>query len=252
MISEVGSGHPAGALGMADIFAVLYFHILKHNPKKPDWEDRDRLVLSNGHICAVRYSAMARSGYFPVKELKTFRKINSRLQGHPSYLDLPGLESSSGSLGQGLSVAAGMALAGKLDKKHYKIYCVVSDGELDEGSSWEAINAANKWQLDNLIVIVDRNYIQISGNTEEIWPLDSLRKKFESYNWHVVETDGNSIKRLLGAFDRIKHMKGKPIVMIAKTVPGKGVSFMENDHVWHGKPPSKEETEKALRELQKK
>ncbi|MFH1589624.1 MAG: transketolase [archaeon] len=251
MISGSKSGHPAGALGMADIFAVLYFHLLKHNPKKPDWNDRDRLVLSNGHISAVRYSAMARSGYFSVKELKTFRKLNSRLQGHPSYKDLPGVESSSGSLGQGLSVAVGMALAAKLDKQNHRIYCIISDGELNEGSSWEAVNAANKWKLDNLIVIVDRNHIQISGNTEDIWPLEPLRKKFEAYNFHVVETNGNNIEKLLGAFERIKHYKGRPIVLIAKTIPGKGVSYMENDYTWHGKVLSDKEAEIALKELEK-
>ncbi|MFH1770236.1 MAG: transketolase [archaeon] len=251
MVSGAKSGHVAGALGLADVFAVLYFHVLNHNPKKPDWEERDRLVLSNGHVCAGRYSAMARSGYFSAKELKTFRNIGSRLQGHPSYKDLPGVESSSGSLGQGLSVAVGMALAAKLDKKDYRIYCIVSDGELAEGSSWEAINAASKWKLDNLIVIVDRNYIQIEGNTEDVMPLDPLDKKFEAFNWHVLKTDGNSISRLLGAFDRAQHFKNKSTVIIANTTPGKGVSFMENNYVWHGKPPSEEEAAKALKQLEK-
>ncbi|NQU98413.1 transketolase [Candidatus Woesearchaeota archaeon] len=251
MISEAGSGHPAGALGMADIFAVLYFSVLNHKPKRPDWLDRDRLVLSNGHICAVRYAAMAHRGYFPVKELKTFRKLGSRLQGHPSYLDMPSLESSSGSLGHGLSIAVGMALAAKLDNKNYKVYCVVSDGELNEGSSWEAVNAANKWALDNLIVIVDRNYIQISGRTEHVWPLDPLDKKFESYDWNVLEVDGHDIHKLLSVFERANKVKGKPVVIIANTVPGKGVPFMENDYEWHGKPPSKQEAEFALLELEK-
>lgn len=251
MVSEAKSGHVAGALGLADIFSVLYFHVLKHDPKKPDWEERDRLILSNGHVCAGRYSAMARRGYFPVKELKTFRDIGSRLQGHPSLKDLPGVESSSGSLGQGLSIAVGMALAAKLDKKNHRIYCIVSDGELAEGSSWEAINAANKWKLDNLIIIVDRNYIQIEGNTEDVWPLDPLDRKFEAYNLHVVKTDGNSIRRLLGVFDRVQHFRNKATVIIANTTPGKGVSFMENKHEWHGKPPSDKEAARALKELEK-
>lgn len=251
MITRAKSGHPAGALGMADVFAVLYFHVMNHNPKKPGWDKRDRFVLSNGHISTVQYSAMARSGYFPVRELKTFRKLNSRLQGHPSRNDLPGVENSSGSLGQGLSVAVGMALAAKLDKQDHKIYCVVSDGELDEGSSWEAINAAHKWKLDNLIVIIDRNFIQICGHTEKVWPLEPLRQKFEVYRWHVIETDGNNIKRLLGVFDRVQHYKGKPTVIIAKTVPGKGVKFMEHKAEWHGRPPTEEEAEKALKQLRK-
>lgn len=249
MISGAKSGHPAGALGMADIFAALYFKILNHKPEEPDWSDRDKLVLSNGHISAVRYSSMARSGYFPVEELKSFRKLNSRLQGHPSYKDLPGVESSSGSLGQGLSIAVGMALASRLDNKESKIYCVVSDGELDEGSSWEAITAANKWKLDNLIAIVDRNKIQISGNSEEIWPLESLKDKFLAYNWDVIEIDGNSMEEILEAFEKAKQIVGKPVVIIAYTVPGKGVSFMENNYEWHGRPPSKEEAKIALEEL---
>ncbi|MBC8494889.1 transketolase [archaeon] len=249
MISNAGSGHPAGALGMADVFAVLYFHVLNHDPKNPSWEERDRLILSNGHICAARYSAMAHSGYFPIKELKTFRKIDSRLQGHPSYEDLPGVESSSGSLGQGLSIAVGMALTAKLDNANHKVYCILSDGELDEGSVWESINAANKWNLDNLIVILDRNNIQISGDTEKVWPLNPLRKKFEAFNWEVLDVDGNDVMKLVGVVDRVNHLKGKPIIVIANTVPGKGVSFMENKAEWHGKPPAKDQALYALKEL---
>lgn len=249
MISNAGSGHPAGALGMADVFSVLYFHVLNHDPKNPSWEERDRLILSNGHICAARYSAMAHSGYFPIKELNTFRKIDSRLQGHPSYEDLPGVESSSGSLGQGLSIAVGMALTAKLDNANHKVYCILSDGELDEGSVWESINAANKWNLDNLIVILDRNNIQISGDTEKVWPLNPLRKKFEAFNWEVLDVDGNDVMKLIGVFDRVNHLKGKPVIVIANTVPGKGVSFMENKAEWHGKPPAKDQALYALKEL---
>ncbi|MBU1202235.1 MAG: transketolase [Nanoarchaeota archaeon] len=252
MVSNANSGHPAGALGMADIFAALYFKVLNHNPKKPDWVDRDRLVLSNGHICAVRYSSMARSGYFPVSELLTFRKLNSRLQGHPSYNDLSGVESSSGSLGQGISVSVGMAIASRLDKKKNYVFCVSSDGDLNEGSSWEAINAAAKWKLDNLIVIVDRNYIQISGKTEEIWPLDPLDKKFESFNWKVYNIDGHNIKEIISTLKKAKKEKGKPKVIIARTIIGKGVSYMENNHEWHGKPPNEEEAKKAIAELDEK
>ncbi|MAG39149.1 transketolase [Candidatus Woesearchaeota archaeon] len=250
MISEAESGHPAGALGMADIFAALYFKVLNQNPKNPTWPDRDKLVLSNGHICAVRYAAMARTGYFPVNELKTFRKINSKIQGHPSYVDMPSLESSSGSLGHGLSIAVGMTLAEKLDKKKNFVFCVISDGDLNEGSTWEAVNAANKYCLDNLIVIVDRNYIQISGNTEKIWPLKPLDKKFKSYNWQTIKINGNNIKQILEALSKAKKAN-KPVVIIAKTTPGKGVSYMENNYKWHGKPPNKEQAEKALKELMK-
>jgi len=249
MVYNANSGHPGGPLGLADIFTILYFKVLNHKPKKPDWDNRDRLVMSNGHACAVRYAAMARAGYFPVSELKTYRKLGSRLQGHPSMRDLPGLETSSGSLGQGLGIAVGMALAAKMDGKKHKIYCVISDGDLDEGSSWEASMAASKWKLDNLIVIVDRNGIQISGYTEEVWPLHNLKKKFEAFGWHTYQTDGHNLKKLERIFTRANHGRHKPIVIIAKTVLGKGVSFMENRPEWHGKPPSKEEYEHALRDL---
>lgn len=248
MVSGAKSGHPGGALGLADIFAVLYFHVLRHKPKDPNWDKRDRLIMSNGHACAVRYSAMSRAGYFPVNELGTFRRLGSRLQGHPSLHDLPGVESSSGSLGQGLGVAVGMSLASKLDKKSHNVFCMISEGDLDEGSTWESINAANKWSLDNLIVIVDRNNIQISGKTKDIWPIEPLNRKFESFNWHVIETDGHNITKLLSAFNRAIKTK-KPCVIIAKTTLGKGVSFMENNPVWHGKPPSKEEADSAIKQL---
>ncbi|MDP2638186.1 MAG: transketolase [Candidatus Levybacteria bacterium] len=249
MLLEAGSGHSGGPLGMADIFASFYFHILKHNPKDPNWEGRDRLVLSNGHICPVQYAAMALAGYFPLEELKTLRKINSRLQGHPHRTALPGLETTSGPLGEGLSQAIGIALAGKMDNKSYTTYCITSDGEHEEGNTWEAVMFAAKNKLNNLIQVIDRNYIQIDGNTENIMPLDPLKEKYESFNWNAIEIDGNDIKSFIEAIEKAKLSKNKPTIIIAKTVPGKGVSFMENDYRWHGKPPGKEEAEKALAEL---
>ena len=249
MLFEAGSGHPAGALGMADIFSALYFYLLNHNPKNPNWTERDRLVLSNGHICPVRYAAMARAGYFPIEELKTLRKLNSRLQGHPHRESLPGLETTSGPLGSGLSQAIGMALAAKLDKKRYRIYCLTSDGEHDCGNHWEAVMFAAKYKLSNLTVIVDRNNIQIDGFTEEVMPLEPLRQKYESFNWHVLEIDGHNIEEFVDAVNEAKAIYEKPTVIIAHTVPGKGVSFMEGDYLWHGRPLTKEEAEKALGEL---
>jgi len=249
MLAEAGSGHTAGSLGMADIFSALYFNVLNHKPKKPNWPNRDRLILSCGHIVPIRYAAMARSGYFPVKELKTLRKLGSRLQGHPSLNDLPGLENSSGPLGQGVSVAVGKALAGKMNRKKYFVYCITSDGEHDEGQTWEAIMTAAKYKLDNLIFILDRNKIQIDGYTKDIMPLESLKAKYETFNWFVLETDGNDIEKVLKAIEIAKRVKDQPKVIIAKTVPGKGVSFMENKWEWHGKAPSLEEAKKALLEL---
>src|SRR3989338_643302 len=246
---EAGSGHSAGPLGMADIFTALYFHVLNHNPKNPNWADRDRLVLSNGHICPVRYVAMAHAGYFPLEELKTLRKINSRLQGHPHRSALPGVETTSGPLGSGLSQAVGMALAAKLDKKKYQVYCVTSDGEHDSGNTWEAIMFCGKSRLSNLTVIIDRNNIQIDGNTENIMPLEPLAEKYKSFNWHVLEVDGHNIEQFVDAVNEARAIYEKPTVIIAHTIPGKGVSFMENDYNWHGKPPNKEEAAKALAEL---
>jgi transketolase len=246
---EAGSGHPAGSLGMADIFTALYFYILNHDSINPFWEDRDRLVLSNGHICPAQYAAMALSGYFPIEELKTLRKINSRLQGHPHRTSLPGIETTSGPLGEGLSQAIGIALAGNLDKKSYYTYCLTSDGEHEEGNIWEAVLFAAKNKLNKLIQIIDRNYIQIDGTTEEVMPLDPLKEKYESFNWNTIEIDGNNIKSFIDAVGKAKLEKSKPTVIIAKTIPGKGVKFMENDCKWHGKTISKDEAEKALREL---
>jgi len=249
MLFEAGSGHSAGPLGMADIFTAMYFHVLNHNPKKPNWSERDRLVLSNGHICPVQYVVMAYAGYFPVSELKTLRKLNTRLQGHPHRGSLPGIEITSGPLGSGLSQAIGMALAAKLDKKKNRIYCMLSDGEHEEGNLWEAVMFAGKNKLSNLTAIIDRNNIQIDGNTENVMPLESLRDKYESFRWNVLEVDGHNIERFVGAVFEAMATYEKPTVIIAHTIPGKGVDFMERDYRWHGKPPNKEEAKEALSEL---
>jgi len=246
---EAGSGHTAGSLGMADIFTALYFYILKHDPKNPSLPDRDRLILSNGHICPVQYVTMALAGYFEIDELKTLRKINSRLQGHPHRTSLPGLETTSGPLGEGLSQSIGIALAGKLDNKNYYVYCLTSDGEHQEGNHWEAVMFAGKNKLSKVIQIVDRNHIQISGKTEEVMPIDPLVEKYRSFNWNVLEANGNNISDFITAVLKAKERLDKPTVIIAKTIPGKGVSFMENDYLWHGKAPTKEEAERALKEL---
>lgn len=249
MLVEAKSGHSAGSLGMADIFSAFYFHILRHDPKKPQWPERDRLVLSNGHICPVQYAALARAGYFPAEELLTLRKINSRLQGHPHRATLPGVETTSGPLGSGLSQAIGMALAARLDGKKYRIYCLVSDGEHQEGNTWEAIMFAGKHRLNNLTVVIDRNNIQIDGFTEDVMPLESLRDKYEAFNWHVLDVNGHDIEEFVASVSEAKAIYEKPTVIIAHTIPGKGVSFMEHDFTWHGKPPDKEQGRKALHEL---
>jgi len=249
MLVEAGSGHSAGPLGMADVFAAFYFHILNHKPDEPNWEDRDRLVLSNGHIAPVRYAAMAEAGYFPVDELKTLRKINSRLQGHPHRGSLPGLETTSGPLGSGLSQACGMALSAMLDKKKHRIYCFMSDGEQDAGNTWEAAMLAGKYGLDNLTGVIDRNNIQIDGFTENVMPLESLKEKYESFGWHVLEIDGHNFEQIVDAANEAKAIHDSPTLIIAHTIPGKGVSFMENDFNWHGKPPTREEADIALQEL---
>ena len=252
MLLEAGSGHTAGPLGMADIFTALYFHILKHDPHKPEWSERDRLVLSNGHICPVLYATMAHAGYFPVSELKTLRKLGSRLQGHPHREFLPMLETSSGPLGSGLSQAVGMALADRIDSgvsgdRH--IFALLSDGELEEGNSWEAIMLAAKYKLGKLIAIVDRNNIQIDGFTEDIMPLEPLRAKWEAWNWHVQEIDGHNFEEIISAVNEAKAVFEKPSLIIAHTIPGKGVPAFERKFEWHGKPPNKEEAAMALTEL---
>ncbi|MBI3335061.1 MAG: transketolase [Candidatus Portnoybacteria bacterium] len=249
MLVEAGSGHSAGPLGMADIFTAFYFHILNHDPKHPDWEERDRLILSNGHICPVRYVAMAHAGYFPIEELKTLRKFGTRLQGHPHRVSLPGIETTSGPLGSGLSQAAGLAWAGLLDKKPWRVYCLMSDGEHDAGQTWEAAMWAGKNKLYNLTAVIDRNNIQIDGFTESIMPLEPLRQKYEAFNWHVIEVDGHNIEEFVDAVDEAKAIYEKPTIIISHTIPGKGVSFMERDFEWHGKSPKPEEAKKALEEL---
>lgn len=246
---EAGSGHSAGPLGMADIFTAMYFHVLQHDPKRPQWEKRDRLVLSNGHICPVQYVALAHAGYFPVEELATLRKLNSRLQGHPHRGAVPGVETTSGPLGSGLGQAAGMALAARLDKQKHRIYCLTSDGEHNEGNHWEAVMYAAKERLSNLTMVVDRNNIQIDGSTESVLPLEPLRKKYEAFNWHVLEIDGHNIEQFIDAVHEAHAIHEQPTVIIAHTIPGKGVSFMENDYTWHGKPPTKDEAIVALKEL---
>ena len=254
MLVEAGSGHTAGPLGMADVFTLFYFHILKHDSKNPAWEERDRLVLSNGHICPVLYATMAHAGYFPLEELKTLRKFGTRLQGHPHREYLPYVETSSGPLGLGLSQATGMALADRIDKKDKDrfIYCFMSDGELDEGNSWEAIMLAGKNKLRNLIAVVDRNNIQIDGYTEHIMPLEPLADKWQAFNWHVIEVGGHDFKALNEAVEEAQEIFEKPTVIIVHTIPGKGVKEFERDYKWHGIPPNKEEGEMALKELRNK
>lgn len=249
MLVEAESGHSAGPLGMADIFSAFYFHVLNHNPKKPDWDERDRLILSNGHICPARYAAMALAGYFPIAELKTLRKIDSRLQGHPHRGSLPGVETTSGPLGSGLSQSIGVALSAKLDGKKWQTYCIMSDGEHNEGNTWEAIMFAGKYRLRNLTAIVDRNNIQIDGYTEDVMPLEPLHEKYASFGWHVLEIDGHNIYEIVAAVNEAKAIYEKPTVIIAHTIPGKGVGFMENNYLWHGKPPTKTEAKIAIEEI---
>ncbi|MCR4275215.1 MAG: transketolase [Candidatus Wolfebacteria bacterium] len=249
MLLEAKSGHSAGSLGMADVFVALYFHVLNHNPKKPNWPERDRVVLSNGHICPVLYATLAHAGYFKLEELKTLRKIGSRLQGHPHRGSIAGIETTSGPLGSGLSQAIGMALASKLDKKKNRIFCLMSDGEHNEGNTWEAIMFAGKNRLSNLTAIIDRNNIQIDGFTEEVMPLDSLRDKYEAFNWHVLEIDGHNISESVAALYEAKAIYEKPTVVIAHTIAGKGVSFMEKNYLWHGASPNKDQAREALSEL---
>lgn len=246
---EAGSGHSAGPLGMADVFTALYFYSLNHDPENPTWKDRDRVVLSNGHICPVWYVTLAHAGYFPKEEIYTLRKINSRLQGHPHVGSLPGIENTGGPLGQGLSQAIGMAIAAQLDKRKSHTYCLMSDGEHDEGQVWEAVLFAGKYKIHNLTAIMDRNNIQIDGMTEDIMPLEPLKEKYESFGWHVIEVDGHNFEQIIEACNLAKAIYEKPVMIIAHTIPGKGVDFMEFDYHWHGKPPKPDEAKLALREL---
>jgi transketolase len=245
-----GSGHSAGSLDMADVFTALYGTLMRHDPANPDWPERDRLLLSCGHITPVRYSAMATFGYFQPEELLTLRKFGSRLQGHPERVKLPGVETTSGPLGEGLAQGTGMALSAKLDAKDWRVYVVTSDAEHQCGLHWEAVMTAAKFKLDNLTCIVDRNFIQIDGSTEDVMPLEPLADKYRAFNWNVFECDGNDIATFVETAQRARAAKGKPQVIVAHTVPGKGVSYMEGDYTWHGKPPNKEQAETALRELQ--
>lgn len=238
MLVEAGSGHTAGPLGMADIFTALYFEVLRHQPHNPEWPERDRVVLSNGHINPVLYATMARAGYFEIDELKTLRKFGTRLQGHPERLRLPGLETTSGPLGSGISQASGMALALRMNQeKQQRVWCLTSDGEHQEGNTWEAIMFAGKNKLSNLTVIVDRNNIQIDGMTEDVMPLEPFAMKYQSFNWHVIEINGHDFDDIVSAMNQSKAIFEKPTCIIAHTIPGKGVDFMEFDFRWHGIPP---------------
>ena len=249
MLTEAGSGHTAGPLGMADIFTAMYFYVLNHDPKNPMMEDRDRLILSNGHITPIRYVVMAMAGYFSVEELKTLRKFGSRLQGHPERERLPGIETTSGPLGSGLGQAAGIAYAARMDKKKFRTFCFMSDGEHDAGSTWESAMFIGKNKLSNLTGIIDRNNIQIDGMTEDVMPLESLRAKYEAFNWHVLEVDGHNIEQFIDAVEQAKAIYEKPTLIIAHTIPGKGIKEIEFDYKWHGVPPKPEEAKKFLAEL---
>lgn len=252
MLTIAASGHTAGSLGMADIFSTLFFHSLKHNPDNPDWPERDRLILSNGHICPVYYAALAHAGYFPIAELKTLRRFGSRLQGHPHREFLPMVETSSGPLGSGLSQTIGMAIADKMDKGQSWgrfFFCLMSDAEQQCGNTWEGAMLAGKLGLGNLVAIIDRNNIQIDGFTEEVMPLEPLRGKYESFGWQVIEIDGHDFAEIDDAIDQAKAIFNRPTVIIAHTIPGKGVAEFERKFEWHGKPPSRVEGEKALAEL---
>jgi len=250
MLEHAGSGHSAGSLGMADVFTALYFHVLNIDPKRPDWSDRDILVLSNGHIAPVLYATMANAGFFPKKELQTLRKLGSRLQGHPERKSLPGLETTSGPLGEGLSQASGMAYVLKMDGNNKRrVYCLMGDGETDEGNIWEAAMFSAKYNLHRLTAIIDRNNIQIDGPTEEVMPLEDYKAKWEAFGWHVLEIDGHNMEAIIDACDMAKAIVERPTMIIAHTVPGKGVDFMENDYHWHGLPPNKAQAIEALHQL---
>ncbi len=254
MLARAGSGHSAGPLGMADLLAALYGRVLRHRPEDPDWPDRDIFLLSNGHTAPVLYAAMAHTGYFPLEELNTLRRLGSRLQGHPERISLPGIETTSGPLGEGLSQGAGMAQVFRdLDHDPDRwVYVMMGDGELDEGNVWEAAMYAAKYRLDHLIGIVDRNFIQIDGSTEEVMPLGDLAEKWRAFGWHAIDIDGNDIGEILEVVDRCKAEVGRPSVIVAHTVPGKGVPFMEGDYRWHGKPPTTEEAAIACAALNDK
>lgn len=250
MLVAAKSGHTAGPLGMTDIFATLYFHTAKHDPKNPEWEGRDRVVLSNGHIAPVRYATMAHAGYFPVEEAETtLRKLGTRFQGHPEREKLPGMETTSGPLGSGVSQASGMAYGLRMDGKKNHVYCLTSDGEQQEGNTWEGVMFAGKYKLANLTQIMDRNFIQIEGNTETIMPLEPLADKYRAFNWHVIEIDGHNIREIVDAIEHAKEIADRPTLILANTIPGKGVKEIEGDYKWHGKPPTEEEGVRFLQEI---
>lgn len=249
MTSAAGSGHPGGSLSAVELMTALYFSVLNHRPFEPGWPDRDRVFLSKGHACPVLYSVLARSGYFPVGELLTLRKCGSRLQGHPSCKLLPGIEVSSGSLGQGLSIANGLALSARLSGQTFRTYCLMGDGELQEGQIWEAAMTAAHYHLDNVCAMVDYNRLQIDGDVEAVMGIAPLTDKWRSFNWHVIEVDGHDLPQILAAYAEAKATKGKPSVIIAVTTKGKGVSFMEGAAGWHGKSPNAEELKQALDDI---
>lgn len=249
MIAEAGSGHPGGSLSAADILTVLYFYEMRVDSNNPQWVDRDRFTLSKGHAAPVLYAVLARKGFFPKEELLKLRKISSMLQGHPDMKGTPGVEMSTGSLGQGFSAACGMAIAAKIDKKDYRVYTLLGDGELQEGIVWEAAMLAAHYKLDNLTAVVDYNGLQIDGKNEEVLSVGPVTDKFEAFGWNVIETDGHRIKDIIVSIDKAKQMKGAPTVIVARTIKGKGVSFMENEVDWHGKAPKEEQKLQALKEL---
>jgi len=250
MITTAGSGHPGGSLSAADIITTLYFKVLRHNPQDPQWPDRDRFILSKGHAAPILYATLAETGYFPVAELATLRKLNSHLQGHADRKFTRGVEMSSGSLGMGLSFAIGVALAARLDSKAYRTYVLLSDGECEEGQTWEAALAAAQFKLDNLTAIVDYNGMQLSGWTRDIMNLEPFTQKWQAFGWHTINVDGHDSDQILSGYQEAENTKGKPAVIIAHTIKGKGVSFMENNVLFHGKAPTLEEAEKALKELE--
>ena len=248
-VYKAQSGHPGGSLSIADILTVLYFNELNVDEKNPKWEDRDRMILSKGHCSPALYSCLANRGFFDPKELQSFRDIESNLQGHPDMNKIPGVDMTTGSLGQGLSAANGMAIAGKMDNKDYRVYCILGDGEIEEGQIWEAAMAANKYKLDNLCVIVDNNNLQIDGTLEEVMSSYPIDEKFKSFGFQIINIDGHDIDEIIKAFEVARNIKGKPTCIIAKTIKGKGVSFMENQVGWHGKAPNEEQYNQAMNEL---
>jgi transketolase len=249
MVHRANSGHVGGSLGAADLVVALYYHLMVHKPEDPDWKDRDRFILSKGHCTPVIYAVLADCGYFPKEDLKTFRRPGSHLQGHPYQPKTPGIDASTGTLGLGISTGVGMALGAKIRKKDHYYYIICGDGEIQEGQAWEAAMFANKYKLDHVIAFVDRNYLQTDGNSEDIMPLDPLKPKWESFGWQVMEIDGNDFQQIVDAVGKAKETKGRPTMVIANTIKGKGVSFMENVVKWHGTPPADKDFENAMKEL---